>query len=150
MPQAKRGKAEMPLSDRATRQLPAASKHNLVLVPAKFTQTERKKPFFAGQESARLEGFLVDQGVGLTRSDTTGVNAHGKVAQELVRTLHVGDVQGIGVGEHGEPVSFTQSLQERAILYRLRIKRAIPHFHELLEAEFAAEPSCKVKMPVPR
>jgi hypothetical protein len=51
MPQAKRGKAGTTLSDRETRQLPAASKDNPVLVPAKFTQGERKKRFFAGQES---------------------------------------------------------------------------------------------------
>ena len=61
---------------------------------------------FGGFNFGGAEGFLIDDGVGFAGADDAGVDADGEVIEEGEGGFHVGDVDGVGVGEQGEAIFF--------------------------------------------
>src|SRR5580704_17664203 len=85
------------------------------------------------------QGVLINDWVGLAGADDAGVDADGEVLKEGESRFHVGDVDGVGVGEQGETILFGEAGPEAVGLEGFGEQGGVPGLSELVVGEVAAE-----------
>jgi len=105
---------------------------------------------FVGADFAGMQGFFVDDGIGLAGAYAAGVDAHGERFKEAVSFFQMRDMQGVGIGEQRQPILFSELREKSILVDGGGIEGAVPDFDELLKTELASEPPGDVEVPVPR
>ena len=60
------------------------------------------------------------------------------------------DMQGVGIGQHSQPIFLAQLLKKSLLVDGRWVQRAVPDLHKLLKTELAPQPPGHMQMPVLR
>ena len=73
---------------------------------------------------------------------------HREQPKKRISPFHVGDMQRISIGKHGQAVAFPQFLQKALFENRGRLQGAVPGLDELFKVKLAAEPPGQMQVPI--
>ena len=107
---------------------------------------------FGGVDLAYSQGFAIDQRIGLAGAQRAGIGtlALGEILKEIVAGFEVGSVNGIGVGQQRQPVTFREFLEHPYRMDWLWIERQIPRCGELCKVQRNAQALAEMEMPIVR
>jgi hypothetical protein len=114
-----------------------------------FSQVVDVQSFFR-QRVHFAQCMVEDSGGWLASSDSAGIDAHEKMADESECRFDVRDVDGVGIRKQGQAAICCEAFKKRVGENRHRIEHAVPTRAEFIETERQLKLFGEMLVPIPR